>query len=112
MSSTLDIPAVTDATFDAEVLRTSGFVAVEFSAEWCGPCHVMTPIVQEVARELAPSLRVVPMDADANVATTVRLGVRSLPTMLVFRDGELVTRIVGAFPKAALLDRLRSAGVT
>ena len=111
MSSTLDLPAVTDATFDAEVLRGSGFVAVEFSAEWCGPCHLMTPIVQDVARELAPSLRVLTMDADANVGTTTRLGVRSLPTLLLFRDGELVTRIVGAVPKAALLERLRSAGV-
>ena len=111
MSSTLDLPAVTDATFDAEVLGAAGFVAVEFSAEWCGPCHLMTPIVQDVARELAPMLRVLTMDADANVATTARFGVRSLPTMLVFRDGVLATRIVGAVPKAALLDRLRSAGV-
>ena len=111
MSSTLDLQPVTDATFDAEVIQASGFVAVEFSAEWCGPCHLMTPIVQDVARELAPSLRVLAMDADANVATTTRLGVRSLPTMLVFRDGALVARIVGAVPKPALLDRLRSAGV-
>jgi len=102
-------PFVTDATFAAEVAPGSGVVAVEFTAEWCPPCRVMAPLVAEVARDLGPRLRVLQMDADANQATMVRLGVRALPTLLVFKDGEVVDRVVGTVPKAALRERLSRA---
>lgn len=106
MPDTATIPAVTDATFSTEVAAGTGLVAVEFSAAWCAPCRVMAPVVEAVARDYAPRLRVLQMDGDANPATMARLGVRGLPTMLVFRDGALVERIVGAVPAAALRARL------
>lgn len=106
MSHGLTIPELTDATFGEAVAPGTGLVAVEFSAEWCGPCRIMAPIVEALAEELAPGIRLVQMDGDTNQATQVRYGVRGLPTMLVFRDGELVDRIVGATPKAALRERL------
>lgn len=102
--STGMLPVVTDATVDGEI--ATGVVALEFSAAWCGPCHVMAPVVEAVAQEYAPSLRVLQVDADANPRTVARFGVRGLPTMLVFRDGALVDRIVGAIPRSALTGRL------
>ena len=106
-ATTTTIPSVTDATFDAEVGRAPGLVAVEFGAAWCPPCRLMAPVVEDAARTFAPRLRVVQMDADTNVATVARYGVRGLPTLLVFRDGAVVDRIVGAVAKGALFERLR-----
>ena len=106
MSTTLTIPTVTDATFAAATAPGTGAVAVEFTATWCGPCRLMAPVVEAVARDYAPRLRVLQLDADANPATMTRFGVRGLPTMLVFRDGTLVERIVGAAPIAAVRERL------
>lgn len=104
--ATVAIPSVTDATIDAELAPGSGIVAVEFNAAWCGACKMMAPAVEAVARDYAGRLRVVQVDADANPATLVRLGVRGLPTMLVFRDGQVVDRIVGAVGSATLRERL------
>jgi thioredoxin 1 len=106
MSASAVVHAVTDRAFAAEIASGGGLVAVEFSAEWCPPCHVMAPIVEAVATEFASTIRFLCMDTDADPATMVRYGVMSLPTMLVFRDGELIDRIVGATRKAALVDRL------
>lgn len=105
--STTTLPTVTDATVDAEL--AAGVVALEFSATWCAPCRMMAPIVEAVAEEYAPSLRVLQIDADANPRTMARFGVRGLPTMLVFRDGALVDRIVGAVAKPVLAGRLERA---
>lgn len=104
MPTSHDIPKLTDSSFVAET--ATGFVAVEFSAEWCPPCRVMEPIVEEIARDNAPFLRVFQMDSDANPATAARFGVRSLPTTLLFRDGQLADRVVGAVPKATLQQRV------
>ena len=106
MSNTLSLPAVTDETLAAAVAPGTGLVAVEFSAAWCAPCRIFGPIVEQAAQDYAPRLRVYQMDADASPAAMTRYGVRSLPTLLVFRDGELVERIVGAVPKATLRERL------
>ena len=100
------LPAVIDATFDAEVGPDTGLVAVEFTADWCPPCRLMAPLLEEAAHDYAPRLRVVQLDADANPRTMARLGVRGLPTLLVFRDGALVERVVGAVPRATLRERL------
>jgi thioredoxin 1 len=111
MSTTLNIPTVTEQTFSTEVAPGTGLVAVEFSAAWCAPCRMMAPAVEAIAHEYSSKLRVPQMDADANAATMARFGVRGLPTMLVFRDGELLDRMIGAVSKAALRERLdRLAG--
>ena len=106
MSTSLSLATVTDATFATEVGPGSGLVAVDFSAEWCTHCRSMTPIVEAVTQEYAPQLRALQIDADANQATTVRFGVRGLPTLLLFRDGVVVDRIIGAVSKAMLRERV------
>ena len=100
------IPTVDDATIGAAIAPGTGVVAVEFSAEWCGPCKRMAPVVEAAARDYAGRVRIVQVDADANPATVARLGVRGLPSMLVFRDGALVERIVGAVGAPALRAKL------
>lgn len=105
-SSSTALPTVTDATLPAALAHGSGLVAVEFTAEWCAPCRMMAPVLHEVADAYAPRVRVLQLDADVNPASMTRFAVRGLPTMLVFRDGELVDRIVGAISKVALVDRL------
>ena len=107
--STTTLPIVTDATIDAAITPGTGLVAVEFSADWCAPCHLMASAVEAVAQEYAPALRVLQVDADANPRTVARFGVRGLPTMLLFRDGTLVDRIVGAVGKPALAGRIERA---
>ena len=99
--------ALSDATFPAEV-RKPGAILVDFWAEWCGPCHRVAPVLEEVARARADRLRLGKMNVDENPATPSRFGITSIPAMLLFKDGKLVDGIVGAVPKAeieALLDR-------
>ena len=99
--------ALSDATFPVEV-RKPGAILVDFWAEWCGPCHRVAPVLEEVARARADRLRLGKMNVDENPATPSRFGITSIPTMLLFKDGKLVDGIVGAVPKAeieALLDR-------
>lgn len=100
------LPAVTDATLADAIAPGTGLVAIAFTAAWCAPCRLMAPLVEAVAEAYAPRLRVLQLDADANPATMARLGVRGLPTMLVFRDGAPVARIVGAVSGATLRERL------
>lgn len=99
------IPSVSDAAFSAATGPGTGLVAVDFTAEWCPPCKMMAPVLETAAREL-PDVRFLAMDTDANPATMVKLGVRGLPTLLVFRDGEIVDRIVGAVPLATVRERI------
>jgi thioredoxin len=106
MSTSIAVLPITDTTFDSEVALGTGVVAVEFSAEWCAPCRMMAPTIEALAREYAPKLRMMQLDGDANPATLVRFGVRGMPTMLIFRDGEIVDRIVGAVSKTALRARI------
>lgn len=98
--------AVTDATFEQEVLRSSLPVLVDFWAPWCGPCRMVEPILEKLAPELAGRLRVVKLNVDENPATAQRYGVQSIPTMLVVKNGQIADRWAGALPEAALLNRL------
>jgi thioredoxin 1 len=107
MHSTSAVPSVTDAAFASEIAH--GVVAVDFTAEWCPPCRMMEPIIEQVALDYAGSIRVLQMDTDANPATMVKLGVLGLPTLLVFRDGAIVDRIVGTISPKALRERLDAA---
>jgi thioredoxin 1 len=98
--------SVSDATFAADVLSSGKPVLVDFWATWCGPCKMVAPVLEEIAAEQAERLTVAKLDVDANPGTARDFGVVSIPTLIVFKDGEPVKRIVGAKGKAALLREL------
>ena len=98
--------AVTDADFENNVLKSSTPVLVDFWAEWCGPCHMVAPVLEEIASEQQGKLQVRKLDVDSNPETTRRYGVLSIPSMLLFVDGVEKARIVGARGKAQILSEL------
>jgi thioredoxin 1 len=93
---------VTDLSFNEDVIAAKRPVLVDFFAGWCGPCMAMAPILEDVAGDNAGRLDVVKLDVDANPETATRFGIRSLPTLLLFKSGQLVASQVGALPKARL----------
>ena len=101
--------AVTDAEFQREVLEADLPVLVDFWAEWCGPCHTIAPILEELADEYDGRVKFVKLDTEENFDTGDRYGIRSLPTMLVFKDGQRVDEIMGAHPKKDLVRTLERA---
>ena len=103
------VRAVTDETFERDVLAAPGPVLVDFWAQWCPPCHMIAPVLEKIASERAGRLSVRSMDYDANPVTGARYRVLSLPTLLLFVDGEPVASIVGAQPKTRLLARIDDA---
>ncbi|MFC9329928.1 thioredoxin [Kitasatospora sp. NPDC057015] len=100
------VASVTDGTFAAEVLAAAGPVLVDFTADWCPPCRMIAPVLAEVAGELAGRLKVVKLDVDVNPQTQAAYAVLSMPTLMLFRDGEPVMSLVGARAKARLLREL------
>ncbi|MBW3618695.1 MAG: thioredoxin [Actinobacteria bacterium] len=98
---------VTDNDWTAEVLEADRPVLIDFWAEWCGPCRMVGPIVDEIAEEKGDQLKVLKLNVDENPATARQYGIMSIPTLLVFKGGEPAKRIVGAKGKAQLLDDLK-----
>jgi thioredoxin 1 len=97
---------VTDDTFEAEVLKAELPTVVDFWAVWCGPCKMIAPALEEIASEYEEQLQVAKLDVDHNQAAAMKYGVMSIPTLILFKDGEPVERIVGFMPKPKLLAKL------
>lgn len=102
------IAEVTDAHFDREVLQAAGPVLVDFGAEWCHPCRKLDPLIEELAGEWGTRVKVVHVDADANVATTMRYEVMGLPTLILFVAGQAVARLQGFQPKKRVAEAVEA----
>ena len=104
--------AVSDSTFDQEVLKSSKPVLVDFFAEWCGPCKAMAPALDQVAEEMSSKLKVVKLDVDQNPTITNKYGIRAMPTLILFKNGEVAAQHTGALvQKKKLEDWINSANV-
>jgi thioredoxin 1 len=102
-----NVAEVSDANFESEVLQSPQPVMVDFWAHWCGPCRAVSPIVEELATSYEGKLKVLKMDVDQNGQTAALYGIRSIPTLLIFKDGKIADQIVGYVPKDTLDQNLR-----
>ena len=93
---------VSDSTFDSDVLKASGPVVVDFWAEWCGPCRMIAPALEEIAGALGDKVKIVKLNVDENPNTAAKYGIMSIPTLMLFKNGEIASRQVGAAPKQKL----------
>ncbi len=96
----------TDANFEDEVLKSDLPVLVDFWAVWCGPCKMIAPLVDEIAKEYEGKVKVGKLDVDNNQQVSIKYGIRSIPTLLIFKDGKIADQIVGAVPKSAITAKL------
>ncbi len=99
---------ITDDNFEEEVLKSDKPVLIDFWATWCGPCRMIAPIVEEMATEYDGKAKIGKLDVDSNQQTSIKYGVRSIPTLLIFKNGEVKETIIGAVPKANLVAKLES----
>ncbi|RYY47233.1 MAG: thioredoxin [Sphingomonadales bacterium] len=100
--------AVTDASFETDVLQSGKPVLVDFWAEWCGPCRMIAPALEELASEMGDQVQIVKVDIDANPDAPTKYGVRGIPTMILFKDGAEAAKQVGALPKGQIKQWLES----
>jgi thioredoxin 1 len=97
---------VTDSNFEAEVLKSDKPVLIDFWAVWCGPCKMIAPTVEEIAKEYDGRLKVCKLDVDSNPQTAMKYGIRSIPTLLIIKDGQVAEQMVGAVPKRQMVDKI------
>lgn len=101
-----ELPQITDATFEKEVLQSNLPVLVDFWAPWCGPCKMVTPILEELAGEYGGRLKVAKLNVDDNPGTAAKYGIFSIPSILLFKGGQVATQIIGAVPKKHFVEKL------
>jgi len=107
--------AVSDNSFQSEVVESQEPVLVDFWAEWCGPCRMIAPVLEKIADDYAGSLKIVKLDVDNNQRSAMKFGVQSIPTMILFKDGKEVERLIGYMPEQKILGRIKphlNAGTT
>jgi thioredoxin 1 len=103
------VTEVTDSNFQAEVIESDVPVLVDFWAPWCGPCRMVSPVIEEIAKERGEDLKVVKLNIDENQETAVQFNVMSIPTLILFRHGAVAKTVVGAYPKLKLEEQLKPA---
>lgn len=96
----------TDSNFQQEVLQSDTPVLVDFWAPWCGPCRMVAPVVEEIANEMTGKLKVVKVNTDENYSVSMQYGIRSIPTLGIFKGGKMVDTVIGAVPKSYLVDKI------
>lgn len=102
-----DIMEVSDKNFDAEIMEADKPAMVDFWAEWCGPCKMVGPIVEELAKEYKDKVKIAKMDVDQNRETPAKFGIRNIPTLIFFKNGEVAKTIIGAQPKSSIEEELK-----
>jgi thioredoxin 1 len=105
----MTVGKVSDTTFESEVLKATSPVVVDFWAEWCGPCRMIAPALEEIAGSLDGKVKIVKLNVDENPKTAAKYGIQSIPTLMIFKNGQMASRQVGALPKQKLEDWIKAA---